>query len=159
MESASLVRPEKVCPRNCFDPPVFLFMLCQGCVFTTNLILVETVSSITSHYAVLCLTEVFGPSRLLQLAGGDMKGARFCVYIVAVLCFVLFYLCDLWVLEFGTWLWSATRSGQAKVENSQARPSAWEAIQASLVTWWVGRPSLLWERSKHGLICCCADND
>jgi hypothetical protein len=35
---------------------------------------------------------------------------------------------------------------------------AWEAVQASQVMWWIGRLSLLWERSKDGLIRCSADN-
>jgi hypothetical protein len=38
----------------------------------------------------MCLTEVFGPSRPLQLAGQNVVGARMFVCIVVVLCYVLF---------------------------------------------------------------------
>jgi hypothetical protein len=53
------------------------------------------------------------------------------------------YLCDLHVevLEFGALINSKIWASQAK--NSQAKPSAWEAAQATHVTLWVRRLGLL----------------
>jgi hypothetical protein len=72
----------------------------------------------------MCTTEVFGPSRHLQLTGVNMEGARMCVCIVAVsvLCVVLAVMCIYVIYKFlSLGLQSTARSEQAKLEI--AKPS------------------------------------
>jgi hypothetical protein len=55
-----------------------------------------------------------------------------CIYLLCcVMCFLaVMCICVIYrFLHLG--LWSATRSGQTKLENIQAKPSTWEAVQAS----------------------------
>jgi hypothetical protein len=76
-------------------------------------------------------TILFPPKVLYEFSNQSYCAPqKYCV-VLAVMCICVIYK----FLSLG--LWSAAGSGQAKLENSQAKPLAWEAVQASHVTWWV----------------------
>ncbi len=106
-------------------------------------------------------TIVLGPSRPLQLTSVNTKRAKnVCMYsCFVVLCVILVVMCICVIYKLlSLGLWSAANICASQAKNNQAKPSAWEAAKASNVMWWVKRLSLLWERSKDGLIHCSVDN-
>jgi hypothetical protein len=68
----------------CLSSTIHIMKVCS------SLISVLMIQNVKFRMCIVCPTEVFGPSNPLQLAGVNMKVERICVYIVAVLSYVLF---------------------------------------------------------------------